>query len=845
MFKLQSFELKKIFKKKRLLYLLIIIAIFSLYQFTNNASQQDQLVDQLYEKTETLYNEVNFIDRDLDEKRLKNQLDDLGLERSNYIKEMKSALSRWRSAIYYEEFNDIPKFEREFLQSLQAYLNTGEEFEPLDGLSFEYALQKNAWMIEHDLAIEDETYPVSPHLFLKESSKWLFGILGIIILLLCFGDILSAEREQHTWLTLKTQPITNFKIFFSKYFALLIGLLFYIFFTIFIGVFVPIILGDHQLILNYPQAFVVGDEVAIISTLHYLLLKIMLLIVAALISFSLIFLVSKLFKSTFSTLMTSFFVLLIGYLLTESVSLLQTPINIFQHLRLDQIILEQVNLIDWKYPVFAILWSAIILVIASVLPERVGKHIHFNTTRKAFNSGETNSKRGKLWNVVIFEFRKLFRKGNLIQGLIILLLLISIGYYFLYQFEVAKEKEYFDYLNEELTAIQNGLIPMFEDSLGNFTMEMENTSDELQKEALQEYIEGYTEAIHLYETRMNKINEGIEGYQLGKWAPLYEHQLFQVKLMNGDFDEPLKHISHGEATKNEFRYYVSVEEKKWLIEKDIQPIFSGDYRLTMHDEWPDYPINEMGRRNYEKRNQNVNASGLYSLYHYYEFYIYVIPLLLFLFLLGTSISSERGKKNTIFYMQTQPISSRTIFLGKTISSSLVAFASILGLVSFILLLGTVFNRFGDWNYPVLHYDTLSTSTAENYTGIITDYHDYGFHFIPLGNYLIQCLVLLLLVTLFMIALGNVISLFVKNTFTVLLLSIVINIFGYIMSVEHLSQWSYLSPFTYFDIFRVSNGEVATLFDQPLINSYMGFFILIISTLLLVMIGYFKSRRKGV
>src|SRR5690625_383410 len=139
MFKLQSFELKKMFKKKRLLYLLIIIAVFSLYQFTNNASQQDQLVDRLYEKTETLYNEVNFIDRDLDEKRLKNQLDDLGLERSNYIKEMKSALSQWRSAIYYEEFNDIPKSEREFLQSLQAYLNTGEVFEPLDGINFEYA----------------------------------------------------------------------------------------------------------------------------------------------------------------------------------------------------------------------------------------------------------------------------------------------------------------------------------------------------------------------------------------------------------------------------------------------------------------------------------------------------------------------------------------------------------------------------------------------------------------------------------------------------------------------------------------------------------------------------------
>lgn len=836
MLKLLSFELKKIFKKNKLIYLLLIIIVFSVYHYSNHVSQKDEMVERLYEETEPLQVAVGPIIRDLDEKRVSDQLDERGLEQLNDLKNMQEALYEWRSAIHLEEFYQAPISEQEFLNSLQDYLNVGGEFTALDGINLEYALHKNTWMVEHDLAVEDESYPLSPHLFLKHISDWFFEILGIMILLLILGNILSAEKEEKTWLTLKTQPITKANIIFTKYLALLLGLFVYICLIILIGILIPMIFSDHQLILNYPQVLMIGNEITVISMLHYLILKTVGFIGAGLIAYGLLLFISMLLKSTFSSLMFSFFVLLIGYYLTDSIPALQTSMNLFQHLRLDQPILDIDKSIAWEYPLFAVLWGTIFIVGTIFLPEKNGELIKFTTVRKPFQAGQTSPKRNRLWNVIIFEFRKLFRKGHMAQVLTILLLLIIIGYSFLHQAGINKETEYFTQLNQEVNMIKNEFIPRSEESIANDTEELEQTNDESQQELIQDYIEGSKEFIRLYQDRIDKINDGIKGYRLGNWIPFYDQQLFLIQLLNGDFDNALHFISHNSENLLQFQYEVSVEEKKWLMEKDVQPLFSGELRLTMHDEVEVNP-------SWIERNQKVNASGLYSLFHFYEYYLYFVPLVLFLFLLGAGIASEKGKRNTIYFLQTQPISRNTLFLGKVMSSSFVVIGSLLGIIFFILLVGTIFNRFGDWHYPVLHYDPLSISTAANYTGIITDYYDYGFHFISLGNYLIQCLVLLLLLALFIIVIANLISLFVNNAFTVIFLAIVIMVGGYFASVEYLGEWSYLSPFIYFDILKVSNGEMATLLDQSFVNVYMGYIVLFISTLLLVMLGCFKEKRN--
>lgn len=836
-----QFEIKKLIRRKKLVYLMMIITLFHLVFYLYNASNKDDVVERLYESTESIHLQVSEIDRDLNERHSKKQLNEPDVVHYKMIKEMKSALQNWRSAIYLEEFDQVPRYEQEFLNHTQAFLNAGGELTALDGINLEYAIQKNTWMVDHELAIEDERYPLSPHLFLNNSLKSLFGVLGIIILYLIFGNILSTEKEEQTWLILKTQPITKSTIILAKYFTLTLVLLFYLFYSIFIGVLIPLILSDHPLMLSYPQILMRGNEIIAISTLHDLFYKVLLFIGAGLTLFAFLLLLSVLFKKTLSTFLTSSFILISGYYVTDMIPTLQHPLNVFQLLRLEQIILEMENPIVWQYPIYAILWSTIFIISTKFLPERNEGLIEFKTDRKSFNSGKTSPSKGKLWHIVIFEWRKLLRKGSIIQALIILFLLFGFGYLFLHHTEETKEFEYFEGLNQEINRTKNILLPMYEVDISNYMVELKNTDDESQREVLQVYIDGSRAFIQLYQKRIDTITDGIEGYQIGNWEPFYDQQLFYVKLVNGDFDEQLHFIDHNFG--QQFQYEVSIEEKKWLKEKEISPLFPGNFRLTIHDEYPDNPQGEINRQNWKEKNYKINASGLYSVFHFFEQYIFIVLLLLCLFLFGAGMSSEQGKKKTLYFLQTQPIARKSLFLGKTIFASLGTIVSILGIVSFIILLGTIFNRFGDWHYPILHYDTLGESASANYTGIITDFHNYGFHFIPLGNYLIECLFLLVLITFFTIVLANFLSLFIQNQFAVMFISIIILLFGHFVSVEYLSEFSYLSPFTYFDIIKVSNGEMATLLNQSLINSYMGYLILLLATLLLVLLGYLKESKK--
>ena len=67
----------------------------------------------------------------------------------------------------------------------------------------EIAIAKNEWLLSHNLSYEDEAYPVSPALILNESTGILLGVVGILILLLFFGNTITVEKEQHTWSTLQ------------------------------------------------------------------------------------------------------------------------------------------------------------------------------------------------------------------------------------------------------------------------------------------------------------------------------------------------------------------------------------------------------------------------------------------------------------------------------------------------------------------------------------------------------------------------------------------------------------------------------------------------------------------
>src|SRR5690625_7864895 len=93
-------------------------------------------------------------------------------------------------------------------------------------------------------------------------------------------------------------------------------------------------------------------------------------------------------------------------------------------------------------------------------------------------------------------------------------------------------------------------------------------------------------------------------------------------------------------------------------------------------------------------------------------------------------------KLTLTYNKTQSIKNSSIYLSKTWHSIIVRKLITLGSWVVMILLGTLFNRFGDLKYTILFYDPPSLLEQENYNGFVAN--EGGVHYITVGKYLLEC-----------------------------------------------------------------------------------------------------------
>ena len=68
--------------------------------------------------------------------------------------------------------------------------------------------------------------------------------------------------------------------------------------------------------------------------------------------------------------------------------------------------------------------------------------------------------------------------------------------------------------------------------------------------------------------------------------------------------------------------------------------------------------------------------------------------------------------------------------------------------------------------------------------------------------------------------------------------------GYFASVYLLADMAHLLPFTYLNVAKITNGEVATLVENSGIDVLTGGFVLMVSTVLLIVAGYILLSRRS-
>lgn len=794
------------------------------------------------EEFEPFVQETEKMGEELRLKQLDEELSESEAKQREHIKEISTVFFHWKRSIQEEHWEEIPTYENDFLTHVQKLEKHGGVYSPLQGMEREKRIAKNDWMVEHNLGYEDEAYPTSPHLVLKENAKILFGLLGIIILLLFFGNFISSEKEQNTWLTLNTQPIPRWKLFIGKYVSTLFTILIFLVLVVIIGIFVPFIFGGYSLNLLYPQIIMSGDSFEIISTFHYILRAIGLFICASVFVFSLTLFVSKWIKNSFTTLIVTGFILVVGFTVTEVNEILHSIWNPLYTLHMASIIETIPQNTDWLYSLNTFIWCVIFVSFAILFPEKELRFLIPSDMRNPFQKGMTKQQRGDILNSAKFESRKMKRRGILTQTSIFTALLIVLGFIVLDQQTMPKEKAYIDQLNHTAEVIEDSSIPFFKDEMS--TLEKKFKVDNNVEHQLN--AKNMKEALKFEQNELILLREAIKGYEKQDWIPLLEYQLHKNRFSNGEFETESGNLGSTIRTfVSSLSLEASITEKHWLIDRKIQPVYSGEFINTIFHDWgsPTGDMHDRGKE-WEEENEKLAANGLYSLYHYFNIFLYFLPVILFLFLFGGGLAEERGKQDTIRFLKTQPIGKRSLFTGKFVYSIGISILSSIGFILFVVLIGTIFDRFGDWYYPILHYDSKSIVEAANYAGNRPFNMDVGYHFKPLGEVLLKNVSLFLCILVFVLTIAHVFALWFKNKFTVLASTIIFTVVGYVLSANFMENKAHLSPFTYFDIARITNGEIATILDNSAVNVLSGVVVLVISTVILLLIGYLSLLKKN-
>ena len=253
---------------------------------------------------------------------------------------------------------------------------------------------------------------------------------------------------------------------------------------------------------------------------------------------------------------------------------MQTAFNPFYYFHFTQILAELPKQTDFLYPLAAAIWGFVFVSLAVFLPEKELTLFGSAELKKPFKEGKTKQHR-PLWNVIVFEWRKARRNGLLKQLYIILILAVILGYFAIAERAHQRETAYMDKLQERIEFYEKDLIPNFEQML--------ELGDEFSKE--------YNEKMLRYgRETLEKNKVAISAFENQDWGPFYDYQ-HHIVLQKESINQILKSVGGrfqgGSDSVSDFTYDVSVAEKNWLKDKNIQPVFSGEYVPTIHNNWQD------------------------------------------------------------------------------------------------------------------------------------------------------------------------------------------------------------------------------------------------------------------
>lgn len=280
-----------------------------------------------------------------------------------------------------------------------------------------------------------------------------------------------------------------------------------------------------------------------------------------------------------------------------------------------------------------------------------------------------------------------------------------------------------------------------------------------------------------------------------------------------------------------FTRETQMEYQKWLRDKEIVPVLriGGDHTwTTVYDE-----IFIMSNGQDEileeelviKYSNKYSSTGIYYLNLLGLLFFGIFGAVFFLFLFGDIVTKEGiGRNGPINLLHTQPIQRGKILYSKLFTMLILSIFILVGTSVISLALGTTFDSFGFWNYPVLIYG-----------------EDYSHSFMNMSTFIIKSALFFLMILLFCYSILFLYSILTKKASTALVLTVATFILGIKLSGESaLISIAPFIPFHYFSVPKVITMELAASLGNFNFTFLNGLLALGISSIMIFIATYIIS-----
>lgn len=830
------FEIKKAFRKKTLYIIVLVSFLISIFNIL--LSQEiDITIENEYEQD--AYGNI-FLNLEYNSSIIKNLTK---IDKENLLSE----IIEHHSNFHYPWDESYIDKEIYALNLTKSYI---DEYLYQDGLVdkydikldqnteyiWEWGLFENEYFLKTNTASSRGTFAdisKNPFRLIIFNDSINFGIVPIILLLFLFSGIISREKQMSNINLLKSQPISDYEIIYSKWICIVLNGIIFIIFTIIFTISLSLLVGMkwHN---GHLEIYRIFSENNLDYTIAYkLLINIIFASIIMMMFFaSIIILFSVIFNNRYIPALLLSFIIILFLIITNKYDYLRGIYNPFYLLNFKNIINGYISTnVDSSiyaysyvksygiYPYFIyLIFSQFILILSVILFRKIS--IFVNSKEKINNINSIYS----------LEFFKIVKDKSLIVaifGILSLFLLFFIEVY-IKDYEaknVLLSKKDTPLINHY---VQVNVMPI-KNEIDNFIFNKEYFLSIYDENEYYNKLDMMRSDLEIEKNKLDQYSIESDYFSKNDGTNFYKLRIDQMNdVIKNDRIVPTVNLKNFLYTSSSIKE--SLELYKYMSNNNSEPKVLG---------WPIFGSE------YEEKTMLNEINGFDNVFDHSASYIirkllktYSIDLIIlllvsFMVLGGYAFDKESG--NQIDLLFTQPINKSKIYLTKLMTSFFVAFLAITCILLFIKLLGLVTSGIGDIYYPIIKYG--------NFIKNANDINDNYFYFIPIWKYNLSVYIILLVQILFIISIGNLISIFVKSKMSVYFSTLFVILFGLIVNNNLSENIKIYSPFTYLNTKYVANGAVYIRENLTQRSLKLSILVLLIYIVFINIVGVFVSRNK--